>query len=274
MIPALDHRVRRRPRTGEVGGVHLILALAILACATSLRAGETRCWIDKGALVASAAFGDIAGDFLIDLAAPVSQLHDTRAGMAGLSGPSATGTLALAGARVPGFTLAIADLDDRTGRFDTVITGVLGADLWRRFTVEIDPAPPCRLRLSRRRGSRLPRSTRLSLAPGGGPPLIPAILADGTHVRAETVAIGTAQWSSRIGGATLSRPAPAARSGIETPIRLRAFEVAGRLFEQIPVETTAPDAPRATSVIGLAVWSSWKLRLDIHSGWLDLAPVQ
>ena len=34
------------------------------------RPGETRCWIDNGALVVPAAFGDIAGDFILDLSAP------------------------------------------------------------------------------------------------------------------------------------------------------------------------------------------------------------
>lgn len=273
MIPTLDHRARRRRRPPPRAIVaSLVLAAGWLAGVTASRAGEARCWIDKGALVASAAFGDVTGDFLIDLAAPVSQLHDTRAQMAGLTGPAATRTLAIAGQRVPAFTLAIADLDARTARFDTVITGVLGADLWRRFTVEIDPGPACRLRLTRARRGRRPHGRRLPLTTDQGPPLVPAILADGTHIRAELVAIGTAQWVTRIDGAAPSRPIPATGAEASTPLRLRALEVGGRLFEEVPAETSGPDTPEAPSVVGLSVWSNWRLRLDIQDGWLDLAP--
>jgi hypothetical protein len=271
MIPALDHHARRRPHPRAIAA-SLVLAAGWLTGVTGSQAGEARCWIDKGALVASAAFGDIAGDFLIDLATPVSQLHETRAGMAGLTGPSATRTLAIAGQRVPAFTLTITDLDARTARFDTVITGVLGADLWRRFTLEIDPAPACRLRLTRARGGRLAHGLRLPLTTDQGPPLVPAILTDGTHVRAEAVAIGTAQWVTRINGATPSRPIPATGADAPTPVRLRALEVGGRLFEEVPVETSGPDTADGPSVVGYSVWSTWRLHLDIRDGWLDLAP--
>jgi hypothetical protein len=40
-------------------------------------AGQTRCWVDNGAVIAPAAFGDIAGDFIFDLSAPQSVLHST-----------------------------------------------------------------------------------------------------------------------------------------------------------------------------------------------------
>jgi hypothetical protein len=270
MIAPVGHRAWRGNAAPRIAA-GLILGLASLGATWAARAGETRCWIDKGALVASAAFGDIAGDFLIDLAAPNSQLHDTRAGMAGLEGASATATLAIAGERIHGFTLAIADLDGRTGRFDTVITGVLGANLWRRFIVEIDPAPPCRIRLAPRHvGGRLARSLRLPLAGRDGPPLVPVTLTDGTRLRTENMAIGTAQWTSRITGAVLAHGAAPGQDRPPT-VRLRALEIAGRLFEQVPAEVAAADPPGTTDAVGLAVWSSWRLRLDIQGGWIDLA---
>src|SRR5271168_3220033 len=94
-------------------------AAAILwaGSATAASAGETRCWIDNGALVAPAAFGDIAGDFLIDLSAPRSELHGTRAQSDGVVTPTATGELVIAGQRLPAVTLEVADLDHRTASF-------------------------------------------------------------------------------------------------------------------------------------------------------------
>jgi hypothetical protein len=214
---------------------------------------------------------------VIDLSAPASQLHITRAQMDGLDGPAATRTLTLAGQRVGGFTMAIADLDARTGRFDTVINGVIGVDLLRRFTVEISPSP-CRLRLFRTRAPRLARRVRLPLSNLGGAPLVSALVTDGTRVRTDVLAIDTAQWISRIDGARLSRPPPTPPAGpashgeaLAPPIRLRALEVAGRLFEQVPAEIAGQDAPEA---IGMAVWSSVRLRLNIQSGWLDIAPAR
>lgn len=271
----VSHAVQPRGLLARAG---LLAAHLWLAAAPALAlAGEARCWIDKGALVASASFGDIAGDFVIDLSAPVSQLHVTRAQMDGLDGPAATRTLILAGQRTAGFTMAIDDLDARTGHFDTVINGVIGVDLLRRFTVEIAPSP-CRLRLFRTRAPRLARRVRLPLLDPGGAPRVPALVTDGTRVRTDALAIDTAHWISRIDGARLSRPpatppAPPAFAGEAgaPPIRLRALELAGRLFEQVPADIAGPDTPEA---IGMAIWSNFRLRLDIQSGWLDLAPAR
>ena len=246
-----------------------IAVLAWLALAREAPAGETRCWIDKGALVAPAAFGDIAGDFLIDLAAPASALHVTRAQAAGLEGETATRDLVIAGRRLAGVTLAIVDLDPRTARFDTTINGVIGADLLRRFVVEIDPSP-CRLRLLRGKSAVWPGSVRLAVRDAGGRPLAPARVADGHEVRAGEFALGTAEWATLVAG-RLSRPEPA---DAPAPVRLRAVEVAGRLFEQVPAGLQPQAGDEAQGSIGMAVWSHWRLRLDMKNGWLELAPAE
>lgn len=258
-------REARPRRAVAIGGALLAaLALAMAWGWPGAEAGETRCWIDKGALVAPAAFGDIAGDFLIDLSAPASALHVTRAQEDGLEGEAATRDLILAGRRLAGVTLAIADLDTRTAKFDTTINGVIGADLLRRFIVEIDPSP-CRLRLLLRRPRRWRGSVRLEIGEAGGRPLASARVTDGVQVRSGLFAIDTADWTTVVAGARLSRPqsddAPAA-------VRLRAVEVGGRLFEQVP----ALVQPQGDA-IGMAVWSRWRLRLDIRAGWLELAPL-
>jgi hypothetical protein len=277
----LDHRAA--PRGGGTFGARpdriLLAALAAaVGLASQARAGETRCWIDKGGLVASARFGDIAGDFLIDLSAPDSQLQDTRAAMAGLEGASATRTLAIAGQTVPDFTMGIADLDARTRRFDTVINGVLGADLMRRFILGIDPAP-CRLRLGHGRPHPLPGGVRLRLGDGGdGVPRVAAAITDGRRLRVDDLAIDTADWAGRLGDARPAASPPPGDAARPAPTaRLRALELAGRLFEQVPVDTpatgTGATAPGPSGeAIGMAVWSRLRLRLDIQDGWLDVAP--
>jgi hypothetical protein len=241
-------------------------------------AGETRCWIDKGALVASAAFGDIAGDFLVDLGAPASQLHLTRAQSDGIEtdgvrNPVVTRDLIFAGERVRDFPMAVADLDASTRAFDTTINGVLGADLLSRFTVEI-AFSPCRLRLTHRSAKPLAHGIRLAVREVGGRPLVAATLSDGPHVRPGLFAIRTADWASRIGGARLSRPLPAAAATGEPAVRLRAVEIGGRLFEQVPAAVEARGADQADGAIGMAVWSRWRLRLDVQGGWLDLVPAE
>lgn len=246
-----------------------LLASLALALARGALAGETRCWIDKGALVAPAAFGDIAGDFLIDLSAPASALHGTRAQEDGLDGKAVTRDLSIAGRRLAGVTLAIVDLDARTAKFDTTINGVVGADLLRRFLVEIDPSP-CRLRLLRRRPARWAGSVRLAIRETDGRPLVPASVTDGLKVRSGLFALGTADWATRVPG-RLSRPQT---TDAPAPVRLRALEIAGRLFEQVPAATQPHAIDEARGAIGMAVWSRWRLRLDMRDSWLELAPAE
>ena len=86
---------------------------AISAAAWPASAGTAKCWIDNGAVVVPALAGDIAGDFILDLSAPHSQLHDTSAQSHGLGDATELQTpVTLAGERIPG-KLAIIDLDDR-----------------------------------------------------------------------------------------------------------------------------------------------------------------
>ncbi len=233
--------------------------------------GEVRCWIDRGALVAPALFGDIAGDFLIDLSAPASALQDTRAGLDGVSAASATSNLTLAGQTVREFPMAVADLDARTRGFETVINGIVGADFLARFIVEIDPSP-CRIRLVRQTARRRHGSTRLAVTMASGRPLVAARITDGARIRSGLFALDTAEWPTTLFGDRLSRAGPAAAP---PPARLRAMTLAGRLFEQVPaVVAAAPDVGVARGALGLSVLSRWSLRLDMSHGWLDLSPVK
>ena len=259
----MPHRDRRStaPR-------RLLSALCIVALAPAAMAGQTRCWIDKGALVASASFGDIAGDFLIDLSSPISQLHNTRAELAGLEAPVVRRDLTIAGKRIAGVDMAVADLDGRTKAFDTSINGVIGADVLGRYTVEIDTSP-CRIRLSTAKARRFRGGVRLPVKLVDGRPLVGATISDGVRVRSGLFAIDTGRWATGVTSAQLSRTPTMGTNQPPDPIRLRALELGGHLFEQAPAVIDTGGGQSSGS-IGMAVWSSWRLRLDMRNGWLDL----
>jgi hypothetical protein len=233
---------------------------ALLAPAFA-RAGVTRCWLDHGAVVAPAAFGDIAGDFIIDLSRPVSALHATRANMDGITADAARRPLTLAGERIADVSLAVVDLDAQTRSFDTVINGALGWDVLGRYAVELDlRGGRCRLslapagRMVRRRGARLP------LAQIGGAPAVRATVTDGIDAKEGLFLIDTGQEAVRVSEARLSRPQ--AGKDKDAPIRLRAASVGGALVEQAPAAILDSPTPGVAGTLGLAIWRDGLLRLD------------
>ena len=243
--------------------------LALLGFAGSLvcgpaSAGEGRCWIDHGAVVVAAAFGDIAGDFILDASAPKSQLHLTRAQGDGIDATAARRPLTVAGERVAVFDMDVVDLDERTRLFDTTINGVIGADLLRRYVVDIDFSP-CRIRLGHRAPKPVAGAARLVVREVDGVPTVRASISDGPQARVGDFAIDTGRAASRITGATLSRTP---RPGSDPPTRLRALALGDHLFEQIPAEvSTTRDA------IGTGVWSQGRVRLDLRDGWMEFKPL-
>ncbi len=268
LTPTVKTRARR-PRSEE--GLRALLGVAILALtASGARAGETRCWLDKGAVVVPAAFGDIAGDFVLDLMRQVSALHDTRANMNGLTGTSATATLSLAGVSFEGTTLPILDLDAQTAPFDTTINGILGADLLRGSVLTLDfRGGGCRLTLARRVQRRRPKGVRLPLTWLGGIPTTTAMVSDGVKNRPGLFALGTSQAATLISAGTLSRPAKAGDL-----IRLRAVVFGGELFEQTPAEVGPAPASGLAGGLGTAILAHGRVVIDTrrgHSGTLYLS---
>ena len=257
----------------RVGAILAVLSF-LVAQSASARAGEVRCWIDKGALIAPAAFGDSAGDFLIDLSAPASQLHVTRAQSAGVAEPMVARDLVIAGQTVGRFSMVVSDLDARTASFDTTVNGVIGADVLDRFTVDIEPSP-CRLRLSRTAvRARVGETMLHARAALDGRPLVMATVTDGAQVRSGPFALDTAHWTTRLSRARPSTPSPDGVHRNPPRLRLRALEVGGRLFEQVPV-VVAPDADAEVSgAIGMAVLSRLHMRLDARAGSLLLSRPQ
>ncbi len=248
------------------------LALLISLAAGPSAAGEVACRIENGALVAPAAFGDIAGDFLIDASAPTSTLHLTVAQADGITEASARRGLKLAGSRLAGVEMTVASLDAREMGFVTNITGVIGADVLRRLVVDIRFAP-CRITVRRRAGRP---AGALTIRWLGGTPAVAAAIADrGGTARAGLFSIDTAAAGSRIAGAGFSRPLPAGSdpaSPTAPPARLRALSLAGRLMENTPAGLLTDPPPNLAGALGLAIWTRYDLRLDLADGWVALSP--
>jgi len=248
------HKTRAgRPRSQDI---RALIGMTILALtAGRARAGDTRCWVDKGAVVVPAAFGDIAGDFVLDLARPVSALHDTRANMNGLTGTNATATLSVAGVSYRRITVPIMDLDAETGRFDTTINGILGADIARGRVLTLDlRGGGCRLVL----GARPPRRQgRLSLTWRAEIPVVRATVSDGVKARPGLFALGTTQAATVVSAGRLSRRAEAG-----DPIRLRALEFEDHLFEQAPAKIGPAPADGLAGALGTAVLTRGLLVVD------------
>ncbi|HSZ53092.1 MAG TPA: hypothetical protein VK801_16110 [Caulobacteraceae bacterium] len=240
----------------------LVAACALNCAASDARAGATPCWIDHGAVVAPAAFGDIAGDFIIDLSRSSSALHETRANMAGITAESARAPLSLAGERIADVSLAVVDLDTETRAFDTVINGVIGWDVLGRYAVELDLRNGrCRLSLtSPHHQVRRLAGPALSLVEVGAAPALAAAVSDGVSAREGLFRIDTAHEAVEVAQARLSRPKAGADQA--TPVRLRAVSVAGALVEQVPAEVMDPAVPGVDGSLGLSVWRGGVLRLD------------
>jgi hypothetical protein len=248
----------------------ILLGLSAWAAGSGSWAGETACWFDHGAIVVPAAFGDIAGDFLLDLATPTSQLNDTNAQMFGIVTPTARADLRLAGERLPGFEMTATDLGARERPFAAGLVGVIGADALSGFITEIQ-TEPCRLRLSRRAGRRWP--IRLPLKVIGGAFAVPAAVSDGATSRAGWFAVATSQPGVTLADARLTRDPPKDADPDWPPARLRALSLGDLLFEQVPAGIADPPAPGLAGSLGEDIWWRFRMRLDTIHGRLELKPL-
>jgi hypothetical protein len=237
---------------------------ATLLAAPGARAGTAACWIDNGAVVVPAAFGHIAGDFILDLSSPVSLLHYDVATGDGIDGDAATGVLRVAGERIA-TTLKVASIDARAVGMPTTLNGVIGADVLARYVVDLQFAP-CRLTL-RRRAAPMRAGAVLPVTLVGGVPTVVASVSDGHAVATGPFAIDTDALGLRFSAAAahLSRASAAAASRRAPPARLAALSLADRVFEATPagIDDAAPAG--VLGEIGTAVWSRFgELRLDLR----------
>ncbi|MET3666834.1 hypothetical protein [Caulobacter sp. 1776] len=249
-----------------------LLALSLcLTLAGAARAGETACWFENGAIVAPAVIADMAGDYVIDLSAPRTLLHETKAQMAGITEPELVLPVEVAGLKAPAVSVKVADLDARGAGFVTPIAGVIGMDVLGGHDVEID-FTACRVRIDRPWRAR--RQVVLPVVMVDGLPTIEAAVSDGPTARRGAFAIDTAsQAMARLStrGATATGKLDASARH-KAPARLRALSIGGVLAENVPA-TLADDLPEGVAgTLGAGFWARHRLRLAADARTLTVAP--
>jgi hypothetical protein len=259
---------RVMPRAAAV-----LAALCLAAAAPPALAGETRCWVDNGAVVVSAALGDIAADFLLDLSAPRSVLHVDRALASGIETPTWAATLTLAGERIPA-SFAVASLDARSLGLPTTINGLIGADVLAGYVIDLRLSP-CRIALWRRRAPPIGPAQSLPVAWIAGVPTIAASISDGRTGMEGRFGVDTGSAGVRIAAdaARLSRTPKGidATSRQRPPAHLFALGLGGDVIRSAPAGL-ASDAPAGVlGDIGSDVWARYELRLDLRADRLQLA---
>ena len=253
-----------------------LVFIVVSAAASHAVAGETQCWIDNGAVVVPAAFGDIAGDFILDLSAPRTQLHLTTAQTNGLAPapdapPEAQGVVTLAGEHIPA-RIAVADLDAREWGFPTSLDGIIGADVLAGYVVELQFSP-CRLTLQRR-ASPVEVVARLPIEMVSGVPTLAGAVSDGVKTRTGQFAIDTGASGVRIvaAHARFSRLSaqvdPMSRD--RPPARLATLSFGGLAFHDLPAALQTDAAEGVLGGVGTDVWSRYVLRLDLRRDVLEL----
>ena len=255
----------------------LTFAAPLALVASPALAGETACWFENGVVVVPAQMLGVTGDFILDTATAHSQFAETQAQTAGFSETALTGEVRLAGLVLPEASVAVTDLDLRAGALPTPVAGVIGADLLRRYVVDVSFAP-CRVRLSLPgRAPRFAAPTRLPLTWIAGRPAVAASVADGPHawtgkftpgVGADR-AIRISDASAHVAGA--AKPKELYPYGISEP-RLRALSFAGELTENLPSGLIAAADPQLAGEIGAPFLQRYRLRFDFPGGQLLLAP--
>jgi hypothetical protein len=244
-----------------------LLALSFLmASAGPALAGTTACWFENGAVVAPAAIGGLAGDYVIDLSAPNTLLHLDVAQGAGFTDTALSLPVRLAGQAVEVAPIAVRNLDYRAVGFSTPILGVIGADILDRYALTLDFAP-CRLGLESISARRDRTPGALPVALVGGVPTVVATASDGQRGVAGPFALDTAsQGGVRTrGAADAPRQKPA---GV-----LAALSWDGVLRQNVPAVVAGALPDGVVGAIGLQILAAYRLRLDPQAGRLWLTPV-
>jgi hypothetical protein len=254
----------------------LPFALLLALAASPAAAGEAACWFENGVLVVPAEVMGVSGDYILDTATPHTQLADSQAQTAGYAETALRGPIRLAGLSLQDRPVAVAALDLRTGALPTPIAGVIGADVLRRYVLDVTFAP-CRVRLSpagRAGPFRAPIAV-LPLVWKAGRPTARAAVADGPHAFAGDFALA-------VGGDTPIRlsDALAAAPGAAKPKelypggnlrpRLRALSFAGTLAERPRGGLVLAEDPKLAGEIGAPLLAHWRLRFDFPRGRLLL----
>lgn len=251
------------PALRESPELKLVLALAVFWLAPA-PAQAAACWFEHGVVVVPASVAGVAGDYILDTGSPITQLHETRAQMAGLP-PALAGEVRVDGLRLTDRPVVVADLDTRTYAFPTPIAGVIGADILSAYVVDVSFAP-CRVTIwPTGRAPGFHADTRLAMPLRAGRPMVTAAVADGPRTAVGSFVVATGLDSAaRLDEALASVPGA---TGLDVApygprrAKLRALSVAGELIEALSAGLQ-PAVEGAVGAIGAPVLSRWSLRFD------------
>ncbi|MDP3853834.1 hypothetical protein [Phenylobacterium sp.] len=238
------------------------------------QAGEVDCVYERGVVVIPASVAGMAGDYILDTGSPNTQLHETKAQMAGFEASALRGRVLIAGLDLRDRPIAVIDLDARTAAFPTPIAGVIGADLLAPYVVDVRFSP-CRVAIRRpREARRFAAGVVLPMGPGAVASARAAV-ADGRHAQAGEMVLSTGSDAAlrmhrRLAGST-GDPEALLPFG-ERRATLRALSFAGVLFENVPAGLLADGEPGALGVIGAPLLAHWRVRFDFPRRRVQLAP--
>ncbi len=254
-----------------------LTALLSLAAAPAV-AGESACWFENNVIVIPAEVGGVPGDYILDTATPHTILAESQAQTAGYVETALSTTVRLAGFTLKDRPVVVADQDLRTGALFSPIAGVIGADVLKGFVLDVS-FRPCRVALWR--PGQAPRfgraARRLPLRWIAGRPTITAAAADGPNaIRGAFAPAISADTAVRLSDGLAA--APGAKKpkelypyGVLRP-RLRAFSVAGTLWQNLPAGLIPAEDPALAGQIGTPVLAQWRLRFDLARDELLMAP--
>lgn len=249
--------------------------LAVLVSGGVARSGESACWYEQGVIVTPASIDGLAGDYILDTGTPVTQLHETKAQGAGLTGTALHGPVRIAGLSLPDRPFSVADLDARTWAFPTPIAGVIGADLLSAYVVDVSFAPCTVAIYPRGKAPAFRAQTSIRLKPGAPVAVARAGASDGPRALAGDFVIATgADTAMRLDTDLATVPGAAKPQELlpygEGRATLRAASFGGQLFENLE-GGLVQDQP-VDGVIGAPLLARWRLRFDFPQGLLLLRP--
>jgi hypothetical protein len=252
-----------------------LVVTGVLGLAGQAWAGETPCVYERGVVIVPAEVMGIAGDFILDTGSARTQIAETQAEGAGLTGPELAGEVRVAGLARQGQPVQVADLDARTVFLTTPIAGVIGVDALRDLVLDIRFSP-CRVWIGQAAAApRFPRAVAAQMGWAGGLPVVQAAVGDGLRSwPAEfTPATGldlSVRLDDRLANAQDAPKPQELYPGGVARSRLAALVFMGDRYTELdaglmkgPLETPWP-----AGWIGGPVLSRYRLRFDFPAGQL------
>lgn len=272
----------RLSKRAKLGYPRNSVKTALLAFATCVavsspaRGGEAACWFENGVVVVTAEVAGVVGDYILDTGQPQTQLAETQALGAGYEANELLAEVRLAGVTIPARTVAVADLDVRTGLLPTPIAGIIGTDVLKGLVLDLRFAP-CRLALNPAdHAPPFRRARAVPLAPAASGLMgLRATVSDGLETRSVVLVPSTGSDAPvRLSEALASAPVGDAPQelypyGVRRP-KLGSLAFAGQAWNGVPAGLLKVDAG-VDGWIGAPVLYRFRVRFDFARGRLELA---